>query len=377
MIYLDHAATSPPRREALEAMWPYLTQAFGNPSSTHALGRQAKAGLETARSEVADVLGCRPGEVIFTSGGTEANNLALFGLALANPRGRHIVVSAIEHEAVMQTAEALVDQHGFRLDVARVDRNGMVDLAHLGELLTEETTLCSVMMANNEVGTIQPIAEIARLCRSLGVPLHTDAVQAAGQLSINVNELGVSAMAISGHKFGGPRGTGVLYVSGALNVEPTMHGGGQQEGRRSGTVDVAGAIGFATALGIAELERPDAAKQMAASRDRLISAVVDLGGQLTGAPIDRLPNHASFVFPGLNGETLLLELEERGVIVSSGSACSADSVEASQVLIAMGYDEDTSRSAVRFTLGRESTDADIDAAIAASAEALNAVRSLS
>ncbi|WP_432533900.1 cysteine desulfurase family protein [Kineococcus arenarius] len=361
MIYLDHAATSPPRREVLEAVWPYLTQVTGNPSSAHGAGRAAKAGLDAARAGVAQVLGCRPGEVVFTGGGTEADNLAVTGITTAAPRGRRVVVSAIEHPAVLETARALTRQ-GFRVDEVGVDEFGVVDLEQLERLVDDGTALVSVMLANNEIGTVQPLAEVSRVCRAHGVPLHTDAVQAAGHLSLDVDALGVDALSLSAHKFGGLRGCGVLFVRGSVPLEPLLHGGGQELGRRSGTADVAGAVGTAVALGLAEAAREEETARLGALRDRLVSGVLAgvAGARLTGHPVQRLAHHASFCFPGVGGETVLAELEAAGVVCSSGSACSAGSEDASHVLLATGLDADAARTAVRFSMGPGTTARDVD-----------------
>jgi cysteine desulfurase len=366
VIYLDHAATSPPRREVLEAVWPYLTQVTGNPSSSHEVGRAAKAGLDAARHAVAEVLGARPGEVVFTSGGTEADNLAITGIATANPRGRHVVVSAIEHPAVLETASAL-RENGFEVDVVGVDGDGLLDLAALDAVLRPDTTLVSVMYANNEIGTVQPLAEIAARCRASGIPFHTDAVQAAGHLPLDVAELGVDALSASAHKFGGLRGAGFLWVRGVVPLAPVLHGGGQERGRRSGTSDVASAVGTAVALHAAATAREAEVARLTALRDELIEGVLATvpGARLTGHRTRRLPGHASFCFAGVGGETVLAELEQVGIVCSSGSACAADSDDASHVLLATGIDADLARTAVRFTLGPTSTADEIDAVLAA------------
>ncbi|GAB3579861.1 cysteine desulfurase family protein [Leifsonia lichenia] len=365
MIYLDAAATSAVRREVLEAMWPYLTGDFGNPSSHHGVGESAARALADARSTVASWLGCRASEVVFTSGGTEADNLAVKGIAIAAPRGRHIVTTPIEHEAVLASADYLVRQHGFTVDVAPVDRDGLVDVDAFAALLRPDTTLASVMLANNEVGTVQPITELSALTRELRIPFHTDAVQAAGWLPLDVGRLGVDALSVSGHKLGAPKGIGALYVRGRIPVEPVLHGGGQERGRRSGTENVAGAVGLAAAVRLATEHQSTNAAAAATARDAFVAAVLaELpDARLTGHPSSRLPGTASFVFPGSNGETILLELERRGVVSSSGSACAAGSEDASHVLLALGYDEDIARTAVRFSWGPE-VDADTLASVA-------------
>ncbi|MFB9378426.1 cysteine desulfurase family protein [Kineococcus gynurae] len=365
-VYLDHAATSPPRREVLEAVWPYLTTVTGNPSSAHEAGRAAKAALDGARELVAGVLACRPGEVVFTGSGTEADNLAVTGIATAAPRGRHVVLSSIEHPAVLETARAL-QAHGFRVDVLGVDDAGRLDPADVARAITTETTLVSVMTANNEIGTLQPTAEIGAVCRERRVPFHTDAVQAAGHVPVDLPTLGADAVTLSAHKFGGLRGNGVLAVRGAVPLAPVLHGGGQERGRRSGTVDVAGAVGTAVALHHAEADRLAEHARLRALRDRLVAGVLGSveGARLTGHPEHRLPGHASFTFAGLGGETILAELEARGILCSSGSACSADADDASHVLLACGLDADTARTAVRFSMGRTTTEEDVSAVLAA------------
>jgi len=362
VIYLDHAATSPVRREVLEAMWPYLTRDFGNPASHHEVGAAARQGLDDARRRVAAVLGARPGEVTFCSGGTESDNTAIKGIALADPRGRHVVVSAVEHPAVLESA-AWLGRLGFEVTVVPVDVQGTVQPDVLAAALRDDTTLVSVQHANNEVGTIQPIAELAAVAAERRVPFHTDAVQAAGWLDLDVGRLGVSALSLSGHKLGTPKGVGVLWVRARQPFEPLVHGGGQQDGRRSGTEDVAGAVGIATAL---ELGHGDPTV-VASRRDRFVDAVLGSGAgvALTGHPERRLPGHASFVFPGRSGESLLVDLEARGIVCSSGSACAAGSDEPSHVLTAMGLDRETAQSAVRFTFDGSVGDDELERTVAA------------
>ncbi|MCU1407653.1 MAG: cysteine desulfurase [Glaciihabitans sp.] len=351
MIYLDSAATTPVRREVLEAMWPYLTGDFGNPSSHHTVGESSARALADARGTVAASLGCRPGELIFTSGGTESNNLAIKGLALGRLRGRHIVTTPIEHEAVLQSVDYLRRLHGFEVSYLAVDSTGLVDAEELAAVLRPDSTLASVMYANNEVGTVQPVAELAAVARAAGVPFHTDAVQAAGWLDTSIATLGVDALTISGHKLGAPKGIGALFVRGRLPLEPLLHGGGQERGHRSGTENVAGAVALATAVTLAERDRLRNASAATVARDVFVAQVLAAvpGARLTGHPHHRLPASASFVFPGTNGETVLLELERRGVVSSSGSACAAGSDEASHVLLAMGLSADVAQTAVRFT----------------------------
>jgi cysteine desulfurase len=315
---------------------------------------------------------------VFTSGGTEADNLAIKGLALANPRGRHLVVSPVEHEAVLEAADALRRLHGFAVDEAAVDSTGTVTAEALGRVIRTDTTLVSVQLANNEVGTVNPIAELARVAHDAGALVHTDAVQAAGWLPLSLDALGADAMSLAGHKVGAPKGTGALIVRGRLPLEPVLHGGGQERGRRSGTENVAGAVAFATALRLAEAGRTDAAARVARLTDRfreLVAAAVP-GAIATGHPVHRLPGTVSYVFPGTAGEAVLLELERRDVIVSSGSACAAGSDEPSHVLTAMGFDAEVARTAVRFSFGADTTADDIDAAAAALEDAVSAVRGI-
>lgn len=352
-VYLDEAATSPVRREVLEAMWPYLTGIFGNPASHHEVGAAARAGLDQARREVAALLGVRSGELTFTSGGTEGANAAVKGLALAAPRGRHVVVSAVEHPAVLESARWL-GRLGFEVTEVGVDDRGTVTPEALDTALRDDTTLVSVQLASNEVGTVQPVAELAAVAAARGVPFHTDAVQAAPWLPLDPAALGVQALSISGHKLGTPKGSGLLWVDRRTPWEPLVHGGGQQDGRRSGTEDVAAAVGLATALRLAAADRDAEASRVAGLRDALVADVLDAvpGAALTGHPTDRLPGHASFVLPGVSGEAALVGLEERGVVCSSGSACAAGSDEPSHVLTAMGLPREVAQTAVRLTFGR-------------------------
>jgi cysteine desulfurase len=355
VLYLDSAATTPVRPEVLEAMLPYLTTEFGNPSSHHTVGERAADALATARERVAAVLGMRRGDIVFTSGGTEANNLAVKGIAVAamlNRGAQRVITAAIEHESILESARYLQRVHGFALDLVPVDEAGRIDPDALAGLVRDDTALVSVGYANNEIGTVQDAAALAAVASAHRVPLHLDAVQAAGWLPLAGT--GADALSIAGHKLGAPKGTGVLAVRGRLPLEPLLHGGGQERGRRSGTEDVAGAVGFATALERAESERIGAAARVGALRDEFAALVHRLVPQArtTGDEARRLPGTASFVFPGTSGEAILLELERRGVVSSSGSACAAGSDEPSHVLVAIGVDDDTARTAVRFTLPR-------------------------
>jgi len=359
MLYLDNAATTPVRPEVLEAMMPYLTRWYGNPSSHHTVGEAAAAALADARSRVARVLGLRAGDVVFTSGGTEANNLAIKGIAIAaalrrDDRRAHVVTTPIEHESVLESVAYLERVHGFETTLLPVDAHGRLSVDAVAAALRDDTALVAVGYANNEIGTIQDAAAIAAAVHERGVPLHLDAVQAAGWLPLSATELGYDAISLAGHKLGAPKGTGVLGVRGRIPLEPLLHGGGQERGRRSGTEDVAGAVGFATALELAERERAEASARVTAIRDRFIARVLDRvpSARLTGDPEHRLPGTASFTFAGTSGEAVLLELERRGVVSSSGSACAAGSDEPSHVLVAMGVAPEVAQTAVRFTFPR-------------------------
>lgn len=379
MRYLDHAATTPVRPEVLEAMLPFLTDRFGNPSSHHTVGEAAASALDDARRRVARIVGMRPGDIVFTSGGTEADNLAIKGLAIgaAQHRGApvHIITTPIEHEAVLASCDYLERVHGFAVTRVGVDADGRVDPADIAAALRPDTALVSVGYANNEIGTVQDVAAIAAALRaaSAPVPFHLDAVQAAGWLPLSGT--GADALSIAGHKVGAPQGIGVLAVRGRLPLEPLLHGGGQERERRSGTENVAGAVAIATALELAEAERPAAADRVARLRDTFIARVLERvpSARLTGHAVHRLPGTASFTFAGTSGEAVLLELERRGIVSSSGSACAAGSDEPSHVLLALGIAPEVAQTAVRFTFGhdlgrpgpREVADAAADAPTAA------------
>ncbi|PZE59132.1 MULTISPECIES: cysteine desulfurase family protein [unclassified Curtobacterium] len=378
MFYLDRAATTPVRREVLEAMWPYLTGVFGNPSSTHGVGDEAARGLTAARATVAGVLGCRPAEVVFTTGGTEGANTAIKGIALAAPRGRHVVTSAIEHEAVLESCAYLARFHDFDVTVLPVGPDGRVDPAVLRAALRPDTTLVSIAHADNEIGTVQDVPALAAVAHQVGARFHTDAVQSAPWLPIGLGVLGVDALSLSGHKLGAPKGTGVLAVRAGVPLEPLLHGGGQERGRRSGTEDVAGAVAVATALGLAAETVRSGEGTATTVREAVLDGVLAAvpGAFVTGSREHRLPGHASFCFPGVNGETVLLELEQRDVVSSSGSACAAGSTEASHVLTALGIPEDVARTALRLTFDAVLTADDVPVVVGAVAEAVATVRAL-
>jgi cysteine desulfurase len=390
MIYLDHAATTPVLPAALEAAWPYLTGEFGNPSSSHELGHRAAGALEDARTRVARALGARASEVIFTSGGTEGDNAALVGLALGAPRGKHIISTRTEHEAILATLDYLERVHGFEISWLSVTRAGEISLDEVRATLREDTTLVTLMLANNEIGTLHPIADVAELAHAVGARVHSDAVQAVGWLPVNFADLGVDVLSISGHKIGAPKGSGALLVRGGVPFEPLLHGGGQERDLRSGTENVAWAVALATA--VEHVVSIRAARYSTGDNDarystgdELIAGVLEAipTARLTGPAVstssingDRHPGICSFVFPGVNGETLLLELEQRGVIVSSGAACAAGKDDPSHVLLACGYDEDTARTSVRFSLSHTTSSEDIASAVQALTNAHAAVSAL-
>jgi cysteine desulfurase len=363
-IYLDHAATTPLRREALEAMLPYLTDQFGNASSQHSFGRRARAGLDEAHEKIARTLGATPREIVLTSGGTEANNLAIKGAAWAGKaRGHRIVTTSVEHHSVGHTVRYL-EKFGFELVELPVDRYGQVDPEQVEAAITPKTILVSVMWANNEVGTIQLIAEIAqRVRRHKGVLFHTDAVQAAPYLDLHVSGLDVDLLTISAHKFEGPKGVGALYVRHGTNILAQQQGGPQERYRRAGTEDVAGAVGMAAALELAASERAETASRLRTLRDRLIAALSSIDGlESSGHQLDRLPGHASFIVGGVDGSALTMAMDLAGLAASTGSACVSGSNEVSHVLTAMGYPADEAGGALRLSLGRTTTSGEIDAA---------------
>jgi cysteine desulfurase len=361
VIYMDHAATTPVDSAVLTAMLPFFTERFGNPSSIYRLGRESLDALEIAHETVARVLGCRRVEIVFTGGGSEADNLAIKGVACAKRRrGNHIITTTIEHHAVLNTCQQL-EREGYHVTYLPVDATGLVNPADVADAITDETALVTMMYANNEVGTIQPIAEIGRICRERRVPFHTDAVQAGGLLDLNVNTLGVDLLTVSAHKFYGPKGVGILYARQGTRIQPQILGGSQERNRRAGTENVAGAVGAAIALERAQAIRIEESARLTALRDRLISAILRIPDtQLTGHPEQRVPNNASFAFAGVEGESLLLNLDLIGVAASSGSACTTGSVEPSHVLTAMGISESGARGHLRLTLGHSSDDGDVD-----------------
>jgi cysteine desulfurase len=367
-IYLDHAATTPLREEVLASMLPYLTEHFGNASSLHGVGRQARQGLDEARESVAAILGAKPREIVFTSGGSESDNLAIKGVAwAASARGRHIVTSSVEHKAVLHTC-AILERSGFEVTCLPVDRYGRVNPAEVEAAIAEHTTLVSIMYANNEVGTIQPIAEIGAVCRRRGVLFHTDAVQAGGFLPLDVDRLGVDLLSLSAHKIYGPKGVGALFVRQGTALLPQMQGGSQERQRRAGTENVAGIVGFARALELAQADlaaRDAENARLAGLRDALFAAVRDVPDvEPSGHPTERLPHNASLLVAGVEGGDLVAALDLEGVEASTGSACTTGSAEPSHVLLSMGFPAERAHGALRLTAGRATTPVDIEQAVA-------------
>lgn len=363
-VYLDHAATTPVAPEVADAMARVLRETHGNPSSLYAEGRAARALVDRARDEVALALGAEPAEIVFTSGGTEADNLALRGTFLARKAdGDGIVTTAIEHHAVLDTAHDLAARHRARLTVLPVDRDGRVRVAGAAQALDGRTVIASVMHGNNEIGTVQPIAEIGALCAARGITFHTDAVQTVGALPFDVARLPVDLVSVNAHKFYGPKGVGALYVRRGTRLATIQTGGGQERGRRTGTENVAGIVGLGVALRLAAERREAESARQTLLRDRLIAGVMARipDALLTGHPVERLPNNASFCFPGTQGEALVVALDLAGFSASSGSACTSGSTEPSHVISALGLDRATAQGSLRLTVGRDTTEAEVDA----------------
>jgi cysteine desulfurase len=379
MIYLDHAATTKLDPEVLAAMLPYLGDQFGNASSIYSLGREARRAVEEAREITAAFFGVRPKEITFTSSGSEADNLALRGVAWSSrSKGNHIITSQVEHSAVLQTCRAL-EQQGFEVTYLPPDRTGAITVERVREAITERTILISIMHANNEVGTVMPVAEIGALARELRIPFHTDAVQSVGQLPTRAQELNADLLSMSAHKVYGPKGVGALYIRTGVRVTPLIAGGDQEFNRRAGTENVAGIVGLAKALEIAYEELLTVPPRLARLRDRLIEGILSRipACELTGHPAQRSPNHASFLFRHIEGEPLLHNLDMRGIAASSGSACASGSVEPSHVLLAMGFSVEEAHGALRLTLGRANTEADIDAVLTALPPLVEELREMS
>ncbi len=365
LVYLDYAATTPVDPRVLQVMLPFFSESFGNPSSIHKFGQNAEAALENARETVAQTMHCLPEEIIFTSCGTESDNLALRGSALLARKIRganHILISPVEHHAVSRTAEQLASIHGFELEYLPVDRFGRTTVDDVASSLRPDTAVVSVIYANNEIGTINPISEMGEICRSRGVTFHTDAVQAAGYLTLDVNSLNTDLISIGAHKFYGPKGIGALYIRKGLSLLPSQTGGGQEQGFRAGTQNIPYIIGMAEALRLVQTEKEDRISSLKPLRDHLIGSILEdiPDAQLTGHPEERLPNHASFIFKGVDGNALLMMLDMEGFACSSGSACKTGNPEPSDVLTSLGITHDWALGSLRVTLGVYTTSSEIE-----------------
>jgi cysteine desulfurase len=361
-IYLDNAATTPADKRVVEAMLPYFTEIFGNPSSAHSFSQAAKCAVTAARGNTASFIGAKPEEIIFTSGGTESDNTAIKGVAYARrEKGDHIIISKIEHHAVLEPCRFL-ERQGFRVTYLAVDKYGMVDPDDVKKAITDKTILVSVMHANNEIGTIQPIKEIGSIARDKGVYFHTDAVQTFGHLPLDVNDLNVDLLSASGHKFYAPKGVGMLYVRKGVRMHSFMHGGDQEKGKRASTHNVPGIVGFGKAIEIAKEEIRTETEQLTMLRNSLISGILSSvdGAVLNGHPELRLPNNVNVSIPFAEGESMLLNLDMAGIACSTGSACASSSMEPSHVLIAIGIQPELAQGSLRFSLGRSTTNDDID-----------------
>jgi len=361
-IYLDYAATTPTHPEVVKAMLPYFTDAFGNPSSIHSYGQESKGAIEEARVKVADLIGARDEEIVFTSGGTEADNFAIKGVAYANEnKGDHIITSSIEHHAVIETCKFL-ERRGFRVTYLLVDEYGLVDPNDVKKAITGKTILISVMQASNEVGTVEPIAEIGRIAKEAGIYFHTDAVQTVGHIPVDVNELGVDLLSMSAHKLYGPKGVGALYIRKGTKLIPFMHGGEQERRRRASTENIPGIVGFGKAVELAQQEISEEAERLAYLRDQLINGLLERidHTRLNGHPIMRLPNNVNVSVDFVEGESMLLNLDLEGICASTGSACSSASLEPSHVLLALGLAHEQAHGSLRFSLCKWSTDEEIE-----------------
>lgn len=362
LVYLDHAATTPPLPEVAEAMAPYLADRFGNPSALYALGRESQSAIEESRKKVARLIGAAPEEVYFTSGGSESDNMALVGTLIANAsKGNHLITTDVEHHAVLETARFL-EKQGYDATFAGVDSKGVVDPGDVQRAIKPGTVLVSVMHANNEVGTIEPVAEIARICREAGVYMHTDAVQTVGNIPVSVDELGVDMLSISGHKLYGPKGVGAIYIRKGTRISRFIHGGEQERGMRAGTENIAGIVGLGVAAEVAASELSEKVPRTAGLRDRLIDGLLGSIEDvcLNGHEKLRLPNNAHFGIRFIEGEAICLQLDTVGICASTGSACSSETLEPSHVLLAMGVPALDAHGSVRFSLGRGTADEDID-----------------
>jgi cysteine desulfurase len=378
-IYFDHSATTPVDTEVAKLTVEYMTEKFGNASSVHAFGREARKAIDEARDKVAALLNASSNEIFFTSGGTEGDNLALKGIAFANrKKGNHIITSAIEHHAILHTCEYL-EKQGFTITYLPVDEYGMVSIEELKNAITDKTILISIMFANNEVGTIQPVQKIGQLAREKGIYFHTDAVQAVGSYPIDVKELNIDLLSFSAHKFHGPKGIGGLYVRKGVRIEAIQHGGAHERNMRAGTENVPGIVGLGKAAEVAQNEMDKKIAHITALRDKLIKGVMEVipHTKLNGHPTERLPGSANFSFLFLEGESLLLNLDLKGIAASSGSACTSGSLDPSHVLLAMGLTHEVAHGSLRLTLGRGNTEAEVDYCLEVLPEIVERLRQMS
>ncbi|VVB85543.1 Cysteine desulfurase IscS 2 [uncultured archaeon] len=374
---MDHSATTPVDPAVREAMLPYFSEKFGNPSSLYTIGREARRAIEEARQKVADLIGAKKEEIIFTGSGTESDNLAIKGIAYRNrKKGDHIITSSIEHHAVLNTCKYL-EKQGFKVTYLPVNHEGLVNPADVAGAITPKTILISVMHANNEIGTIQPIEEIGKIAKEKDIPFHTDAVQTAGKIPFNVDALGVNLLSMSAHKIYGPKGVGALYIRKGTFVEPQLHGGGHERNLRSSTENVPGIVGFGKAAGLAKEQLPQE-EALAKLRDSLVRGVLEIkDSYLNGHPTKRLPNNANFRFSYIEGESMILNLDMKGVAASTGSACSSTSLEPSHVLLAIGLKPEESHGSLRLTLGHENTQEDVNYVVSVLPEIVNKLRMIS
>ena len=378
-IYMDYAATTPTDQRVVEAMLPYFGEIYGNPSSLHGFGQEARAAMEEARAKIAAFLGAKPAEIVFTSGGTESDNFAIKGVAWANrKKGDHVITSAIEHHAVLETCRFL-EKEGFRVTYLPVDGDGLVDPADVVKAITDRTILISIMHANNEIGTIQPIAEIGRIAKGKGICFHTDAVQTFGHLPFTVDELNIDLLSASAHKLYGPKGMGLLYIRKGTRITPLVHGGDQESGRRASTQNVPGIVGFGKAVELAAATLHEEVVRLTSLRDRFIQGIFERldGIRLNGHPVRRLPNNINLSVESIEGEGMILSLDMMGIACSTGSACSSSSLEPSHCLLAIGLPHELSHGSLRFSLGMYTKEADIDAVLEALPQVVGRLRAMS
>ena len=362
IIYMDHAATTPTKPEVLQEMIPYFTQKFGNPSSVYSIARETKSAIDDARQKVAIALGANSDEIYFTGGGSESDNWALKGIVYANSdKGNHIITTKIEHHAVLHTCEYL-EKHGYAITYLPVDSDGLINIDDLKNAITDKTILVSIMFANNEIGTIQPIAEIGKLCRGKGIYFHTDAVQAIGNVPVNVKDMNIDLLSLTAHKFYGPKGVGALYIRKGVRIHSLIQGGAQENRRRAGTENVPGIVGLGKAIELAVQNIDEHMSKLSALRDTLIKSIMEQIPyvRLNGHPVKRLPNNVNICFRFIEGESLLLLLDEMGVCASSGSACSSGSLDPSHVLLAIGLSHEIAHGSLRLTLGDATTQEDVN-----------------